>query len=227
MKAYPGSPFGKKLQYEEFPKSKFGSGGRSAAACSTPAFTAFTEVDSNGRLTVAATQVTFTALENNDPATYLYYDQGAGYFTDFIHRFKLYIGSIAGQSIVLPLSLSVGANHTHNDKEVASDGLTFGVQRTGGPGYYLWILDYTNSNLDLTADYGAMVAFTRWIEIERSGTTLTAKIYTDAFSTVEDTLTIVCNNTAQRYITAPGSCEYPVPAGQVVTGYIADLNLCA
>ena len=66
---------------------------------------------------------------------------------------------------------------------------------------------------------------TRYIEMSRSGTTVTAKIYSDAnYTTLLDTLTVTDTGTAYRYLYAPIANNTGV-SGSTFSGSIQDLDL--
>lgn len=90
--------------------------------------------------------------------------------------------------------------------------------------HFIGIEDEQNDNGDSYS--GASLSTNYYLEIQRSGTTLTCKIYSDAtFTTLVDTLSIVCNSTSWRYLSAFAG-ENSGFAGTVQTsGYFENLIL--
>jgi hypothetical protein len=63
--------------------------------------------------------------------------------------------------------------------------------------YRVWIRDYETDNSDF---YICSANTDYWVEFERSGSTVTAKIYSDTFTTLLDTLTLTGSNKAYKYL---------------------------
>lgn len=85
----------------------------------------------------------------------------------------------------------------------------------------------TSIGSGLTSDTfeDSIPTITRYIELERSGTTLTAKIYSDnQFSTLLDTLTVTTTTTTHRYLYAGISYNSGV-SGTTFSGEIKSLDI--
>jgi hypothetical protein len=148
------------------------------------------------------TKVSFANLEGDEEA-YCYKDYGAGYVTgDYKIRFKVRTESINSSNTVMLFAMSDSTVGTAQDCDTANDGIAFGCDRDNSLGFFLVDheigsgsggLDYTGGNPSYT---------TYWVELERSSTTLTAKLYSDQYHTLADTLTVTTTTDAYRYVYA-------------------------
>lgn len=161
-------------------------------------YTAYTEVDAGGVLTVAANQITFTDLEYQDTA-YVYKDFGANYFSgDFTHEFKLRITDFTSgpfsEGVVFPwyLSNTLANNEIHDSYyphlkvmaiQVSSTQWQFYLYEVTSGGSTYWD---TSTYLSKNTDY-----YCRVNRDESVGTygTLYLYIYSDAaMTTLVDTV---------------------------------------
>jgi hypothetical protein len=162
-------------------------------------FTTWTEVDPADRLVVTESKIDVTALEADDASTSVYYDYGAGAWGDFIVRLKITISDLEPLATIGVCGQSANYNNFY-DVQSNGEGLYLGIQ-DNSVFEHIFIFDETTAGYDQII-YGAngLAGQSRWVELERAGTTFTAKVYTDAFSTLEDTLTITCAATKHRYM---------------------------
>jgi len=189
----------------------------------TEDLTTYTEVDPESDLTVTSSKVDIDTMDFDYDA-YVRADKGANHFGDFEHlvtsEFTAY-SALWTTSCFWALGDGVG-DVSYTDMNTVNKGL-FARMRWTGSAVEARLKDCTNDNTDVWA--GASTATPYYMTIERSGTTLTCKIYSDASrTTLEDTLSITCGTDLYRYIFATmaggsstGSREY--------TGYVEDLDL--
>ncbi len=190
-------------------------------------YTTFTEKDLSGELTVIANRVTFTALAI-DEDVYVGKDFGVDNFGDFIHRLKVSIDEFthnaSGQSGTVNLySLCDTELYTTIPINSSGHGLVIYAGTTNGVDYYITVLDVGASTSD---QYVAPTPpYDRWLEVEKAGTTITVKIYSDAFSTLVDTLTITGEDIIFRYLGALGGWNQGGADPDTATGYVENLTL--
>jgi hypothetical protein len=183
--------------------------------------TGYTEIDSGTDISLSATVATVTTMERqaNSSVTKSY---GASNFGDFIHRCKVNQGAVDDTGLGVVWVVSNGY-FTYADCLTNTDGIQVFLNRSGAD-YKIACIDHENTNTDSSV-IAASAFGDRWLEIERSGTTFTVKIYTDsAFTTLEDTLSITCNTTAYQYHGVVGSRD--AAAAQVIT-YTSGTHLFA
>lgn len=145
-------------------------------AIRTENFTAFTEVDPNSRISKTSTRVTVSNLTNLEKA-YVYKDKGEGYFTgDFKHCIDIRCVSaeLAAECVVWCLANAIGgAGETdHTDKLVV-----FFFGHTTDPRIYL---RERYNDAHTQTSYIIEYDTTYYLTIERAGSTLTCKIYSDS-----------------------------------------------
>jgi len=161
-------------------------------------FTTYTETDPNSRITVSSGTIGCVGLTRNEDA-YVYKDFGAGHFTDFTHTFSYKF--ISGNSIDSIFG-SWGLGNGINDYEAWGGASITGV----------WNLHLKfNNNVYLWESYGgstyndsysaANTDTVYYVKNEKSGTTMTSKIYSDSGMTnLLDTLSLVLHaNHSFRY----------------------------
>lgn len=148
-------------------------------------FTDFTEVDPNTHLTVAKNHLDFVAYRNED--CYLYEDLGADFIDDFVHEFDVYMSSES----LLSIGYTWGAADNINDmKGIADANQTFiGVYCYSSTNYIYLEEYYDGTGYD--DSYNAAGDTWYYLRIEKSGTSLTCKIFSDrARTTLVDTLSL-------------------------------------
>ena len=186
-------------------------------------FTTYTEVDEGGDITVTSTKCDVSTMIRN-VVSYVRKDMDANHFTgNFEHLITASVGTFDNNAYIGWWGVSDG-NSTYSDMKSGSDG--YGVGSYGGGG---------TANLELTSledgeTYdeftGGAEGSTWYLTIERSSTTLTCKIFSDAGRTLlEDTLTLTVTATAFRYIMAIFSADSDWNADHVGTGYSENLDL--
>lgn len=188
------------------------SGGDSppSSPTSTQDFTSFTEVDPNAELTIiSSTRIKCDDGTCND-LDYTYKNYGAGFFGDFIHR----VSSTATNWTLQPLKImsfvawsmsnGVGAPR-HTDWRGANDGLICGLYYYDNNSMRVYLKDIGVDSPDednYENDSKLVVGYKYHFEIERSGPTLTCKVYQDKdFSILLDTLAVSCATTTYQYLT--------------------------
>lgn len=192
-------------------------------------YTTYTEVDTAGELTVISNRITFTGLAI-DEAVSVGKDFGVDNFGDFIHKFKVHIDEFthnaSGQAGTVNLySLCDTELYTTIPINSSGHGLVIYAGTPNGSTYHMTVLDVGASVSDQYAS--PTPPYDRWLEVEKSGTTITVKIYSDAFSTLVDTLTITGENITFRYLGALGGYEQGGADPDTATGYVEDLDLDA
>ncbi len=190
-------------------------------------FTTYTGADPDSDYTIISNKITFTQLDV-DLTAYNKFDYGVGAFGDFVHRLKVRFEA-ESTDFYNPECLVWGlqnnpANLSLEDIYVDDDGIGLTLITNGSIwGFALRDIEDSTSHLDVS--FGAL-PWERWVEIERAGTTLTAKIYTDAYSTLESTLTQTVSTTTYRYHNAAtGGSNVTLGDAGWVSGYIEDLNM--
>ena len=185
-------------------------------------WTTWTEVDGNNKLTVTANKVDIVNLLDQDIA-YVTKDFGAGYFGDFVHKMKLTFTSADVFGVIGAWYMSADEQHSYADFSSNLDGLICLVGSGAGPTYYIQILEADGPSSD--GYFIPSVPATYWLELERSGTTFTCKIYSDEFITLVDTLTLTCYTDTLRWMNAP--CSYDAALALQFTGSIENLDIGA
>lgn len=190
-------------------------------------FMKYTEVDSSKELLVSTNQIDFTTLAI-DEDVYVTKDFGFDYFSgDFVHRFKVHFesatfdGGNAGQCT--PWAMTNTDIHTLTELWAGTDGIFLQMYRSGAA--YWFNLDERMTGSD-NSDFWQIpsVPVTYYLEVERSGTTVTVKIYSDAYSTLEKTMTMTATAGALRYITPLAGMGGGADA-DTITGYTANYQL--
>lgn len=156
-------------------------------------FTTYTEVDNiNDRITVdSATKITHRAMRLVTELTLVYKDFTAAYFGNFEHLVKNTI-TVVPDAICACWGL---ANRIDKGcHELWDDGEDCLLLEYIGTTLYL-VNGSTSSNDSMT-----VAATTYYHTIERRGTTLTCKVYSDSGrTTLLDTLVVTCDTTTFRY----------------------------
>lgn len=163
-------------------------------------FTTYTEVDPYGRWFQSASWVLASGVRVNEDS-YVYKDYGAGYFDgDYIHECEVKFQSSQqwGRFVLWEVTNNPGSLNDMTE------------------GQYLFF--YRPSSIEMTLrDKGlsnsssvfTMTADTYYyLRIERSGSTVTCKIYSDSARTnLLDTLSVTCETDSYRYLVAGASNE--------------------
>jgi len=184
-------------------------------------FLNYTEVDDDGDITVTAPKCDVSTMRR-DADSCVYYDKGAGFFSDFVHLCTVHVATGDVSGLVGLWGLSNGA-HTIQDKISANVGISQWFHIAAGPVYQLEINDQDTDQQDT---YTAAADTTYYLTIERSGTALTCIIYSDAARQNElDTLEIVCATTTYQYIESIQSRDATPPDADSIMAYVEDLDL--
>ena len=192
-------------------------------------FLTYTETDPGSNLSVHTHYVDIGGITHTTD-TRLYYDFGASYFTDFVHRIKVQIDLCedngAGEDGGLALwSMSSTLRASLFAQEAAGDGFSFSIACLSSSARYIWKLVETEGTDTVDTFQDTIPTITRYVEIQRLGTTLTAKIYSDVnFTTLLDTLTVTVPTTAYRYLYAGFGYNDGVE-GTLFSGEISNFNL--
>ena len=188
--------------------------------------TAYTEFDVNNVWEQTVTRNTATNLRRDD-VSYLYDDKGVDYFGDFEHLIDFQIIDEEDNCV---LGIWLVSNEYGSAEDIVDGFLLWYHEASGNP--------YEDPRLFLskkvdgvwTHDLYEMVSYNThlYLTIERSGTTLTCKIYSDSDRTdLLDTLTLMgVVTTTWRYIEAGYSWETANGLGEkLVSGYVQNLDL--
>jgi len=164
-------------------------------------FTAYTEVDGQNCLTVAANTITATLIRNSAVDSYVYDNKGTNHFGNFEHLHSgktLSAGADAGSYCLI-----WGVSDTINDLTAWANGLLLYINwREGGVArhYFRNRVGGAYVNLD---SYDGSGDTRYWYTTKRNGVTLTCNIYSDSDRLVwVDTLTIEVPTTEYQYIFA-------------------------
>ncbi len=184
----------------------------------------YTEVDPYGDLTVTSSKCTVDTMGSNYDV-YLRADKGANHFGDFIHIVTAEFTSNNGTNWCLNgyWALTSGSGVVSlADMYTAGDGLLSYQIYTGS--VLQWIIkDFVSSNYDIWE--GASFATPYHMTIERGGTVLTCKIYSDSGRTnLLGTMSITCTTDLYRYIFATQG-HGTGTGGRFFSGYVEGLDL--
>ena len=184
-------------------------------------FTTYTKVEPDSIFTITASRVTCVDLDRDIDA-YVYDDKEAGHFGDFEHKFTTFgdESECAQGSVMMAWILANAVGTGKNlDPQISfwlnklETGFRYTLRQNDG--------GWTYQNWDDTT----VGDQTRYITIKRDGTTLTAKIYSDAERTdLLHTLTLTVVTTTFRYIYVPSSYNANNP-NMDFDGYIENLDL--
>lgn len=195
-------------------------------------FTTGTELDAAGVLSASSTTITVTGISAATPCVHLGFDRGAGYFSgDFRMRFGplTMTSPSSNNSRMSILKVSAGLD-TADDVENQSVVVRW-VNTTTNPTLYLSYfatdLLAVDSQTDQASYQGAGVAAGTafYIDLQRSGTTLTLKIYSDSgyTSQVGSTLTLTVTAHTYRYVYA--AAKYMSGSGATLSGSLQNLDM--
>jgi len=163
-------------------------------------FTGYTEVDPNSHIAKTANHVDFQDYRTED--AYLYKDKGAGHFTDFTH--KINIKSVSG-ALWHQAHIWLLSNDIDDAKGLLANGktaITIDIYKAGSGVVYLTLEEFYT-----TGEYGnswSPMSENVWyyLTIQKSGTALTCKVYSDsARTTLLTTLSLTLHaNHNFRYV---------------------------
>ena len=190
----------------------------------------YTKLDPGINLGVETHKVSMSGLTHTTD-TSLRYDFGANYFSDFTHRLKVTVDNCydngAGEDGGAGLwAMSSSPRNSLYDLEVAGDGLDFSMGCLSSSARYTWQL-YSANNDDFDSWNDAIPTLLRYVEISRTGTALTAKIYSDSnFSTLLHTLSVTTAEVDYRYFYTSISFNSGT-IGTAFNGSVDQINLDA
>jgi cysteine-rich repeat protein len=193
----------------------------------------WTESDPSSHLTVTTHKVVVSGQDRNS-STSLVYDGGASHFGDFTTRMKVDWTNCTSTTCTLAVwALSSTLRSNLSAMQSASDGVFLALyqQPAGGtpPNSYVWyVQDATNAgNYAGFADSTPPVS--RYVQITRSGTTVTVSVYTDSSYTTLVTasgnpIVLTVPATAYRYLYTAMSRNDGFTDAQI-NATIQDLNI--
>lgn len=173
-------------------------------------------------ISTSSTRMTHTSLYDTADA-YGYKDYGAGNFGEFDIDATVYCGGQQSASRVGYFALSNESASNMGDMNTANDGIMFGFKRDGTDGWFL--IERTNNNESIVAGSAYQ---TRYITITRSGSTVTANVYTDSGRTTHASgspITVTADTTTRQYLymaASGGSDGWATSSG---SGYIENLEI--
>lgn len=182
-------------------------------------FTTYTELDEAGDITVTSSKVSWDTMERN-VTSYVYKDYGASYFGDFTHYFETLTTAYVTYGVAACWALANIVTEGRYIDLNATDSLR--VIHNNDDAVYKLFLANAGSWIDITTLSSDTVYY---CTVQRSGTTLTLWVYTDAEKTVlYDTLTCTCSTTLFEYIYSCMSYDMG-EAGRSTTAYTENLDL--
>jgi len=164
--------------------------------------TDYTEVDQLGEINVGDTDnydIVMTDLGRGS-VSYVRKSFGADYFGDFTHEFEVFFSADDACTVIGFWAIN---NSSDDLAEMSADDdgmcLNYYDQCSGTP--RLTLVDYTNDNLDQTAEsYAYYPPNIYYFTITRDGTSLTCDIYSDASrETLIEQLSITCGTDTYEY----------------------------
>lgn len=192
-------------------------------------FLTYTETDPGTYTDVHTNYINYSGIPRNANVTVVK-DFGASHFGDFTHRFKITINSCsdngAGSSARVGIwSMSSTARASFFDQEANDDGATLYLKCFSSSSSYTWELD--GHNLVVSDSFADSIpTIVRYVEVARTSSTLTAKLYSDANYTTQVGHTLSVNNgaTAYRYF-YPISTYNSSTTGTATSGSVENYNL--
>jgi len=182
-------------------------------------FTAYTEVDTNGKLTVTATKATGADVDE-DEDVYLYSDKGAAFFDELDIDFEIYIASTS-------LASAIGGMAISNTVGTIADFVTTDITACAwrdGANYKICLIRGNNVAID-TYTGAANTLYYCTLTRTAGSDSCVLKIYSDAARlTLLDTLTVAgFSTTTYRYIY--GFVNYNTGSGgSDFDGYVQNLT---
>src|SRR6185295_16976240 len=199
-------------------------------------FTTWTEVDPGTKISATSSTITITGYDGPSAGSsnYFYKDQGAGFYSgNFTFRYGpiqfTSPSSNNASAIILRASLVLPDDTTKHSGSVQAYWQNTATNAT------LYLREYSTTNTtdetpttEDTYQGSAVNAGTSfYIEFQRTGTTMNLRLYSDAYSTLVDTLTFTLSQAAQsyRYVLSPASRG--IGSGATVGGTFQNLDLAA
>lgn len=190
-------------------------------------FTTYTESDPNNRLSQTQLRSTFTTLLRTDPDTYLYKNK-AGQLQNFTYRFKLRVTFLSDDASTIRADAFavIEVLGSYNPNRLAGYE-QFGLQLRSASSstlYYWYLFETYNVTLYGTQSSNSYDKDTDYyVEITKSGTSLTIKFYSDANFTnlIESKSLTLHGNWNLPYLVAPQGPEMNTSIG--ISGYIENL----
>lgn len=190
----------------------------------------YTKSDAPGYQNLHTQYVDYTGLTRNADS-YLRYDFGAAYFAgDFIHDFTMRIDSCTDNGVVGAIiggwGMSATARTSIKDMTNNVDGAALYLYCLSHSSAYQWSLIGNGSATAQTFN-DSIPTITRYVRVQRSGGTLTAKLYSDANRTAQVGLTLsIADANSYRYF-------YPIitynsaHTGTSISGRNSNYNITA
>lgn len=188
----------------------------------------YTDGDSATYIDTHTNLVNYTGMTRNADA-YLRYDYGASHFGDFTQRFTARIDTCNDNGTVGAIAgvwaMSTGARTSLKDMLNNTDGSGLYMYCLSHSSSYQWTL-FGNGTLSGAATLNdAIPTITRYIEMGRTGSTLTAKIYSDATYTTQVGSTMTMSDShAYRYF-YPVSSLNNSTSGTTISGSNSNYDL--
>lgn len=186
-------------------------------------FTTYTEVDPNNHISLVGTNhVDFSAIRSED--AYLYKDKGENYFDDFTHDVDVRFSNPEDQSLAGFWVLSNDLDDLKGLKDTGKTAIAVQIYRSSTGENRLGLREiYGGANY--TDYYLASSDTWYYLTIEKSGTSLTCKIYSDSARTnLLDTLSLTLHGDwSFRYVFAANTANNAT--GPTVDADIENLDL--
>ena len=145
-------------------------------------FTTYTEVDPNNHITVSQYHIDHNAYRNED--AYVYKDKGSGFFTDFIHKVDVRSDFAQENALGVVWSLQNDLNDVYGIYNANKTCVyVFFYYRGADHTRRICLREVYNGSLYTTDWVGADTNTWYYLTIEKSGTSLTCKIYSDSART--------------------------------------------
>ena len=199
-------------------------------------FTTWTETDPGGVLSVTSSTITGTSVTGTSINWHrVSIDKGAAFYSgDFTFRFGPINISAASSSNSRFGIISLTKDQVPNTWEKFEGSITvLWANTTTNPTLYLYGFNDANTSAtvpDYSDTYqGSAVALSTnfYIELSRSGTTVTCKVYSNAYSTLVDTLTITPTDYDYQYVSTAFKWETGTAATVSFTEQNLDLEVSA
>jgi len=188
-------------------------------------FTIFTEVDEDGDITVSQNLIQVDTMRR-DVRSYVYKDYGPDYFGDFTHDIDIDWTAVSATAATAVVWALTNNSYTITEMDSNSDGIRVFVH-FDGTDYVIWLSDRVDGVYD-SYTFGSSLPGKRYLTIERSGTSITCKIYTDSARTnLEATLSITGTSNAFRNLFGLMSAESESTPASTITIDVSNLELDA
>lgn len=178
--------------------------------------------DPNNDVNISQYHININTMKR-DVIGYFNKSYGDVHFGDFCHDIHVYFTAADVRAGAGFWALSNYSNRTYADMETFGEGMISILYRSAAGDYSIQLYDFSVPNGD---SYTCAVATNYYVRIERTGTTLTEKIYSDATRTVLlDTLSVTCETIEKRYLYSVISFDFPNYPNQSITFDIYNLSL--